>query len=213
MRMPAPDTKSRSPTSPGESSARQRIVAGARHHFLAQGFRGVTMDDLAEELGMSKKTLYAHFASKVALVEAVLHNKLDEVDAELAAMDSTQMSDFPSMLHAMLATLQRQIAEIQPPFLRDIRSETPELFHLVEEKRGNLIQRHFGKLFREGRRTGMIRKDIPTWFIIEIMLAATNAIVNPQRLLQLELTPKTAFTPIIRVLLEGVMTEKGRRQL
>jgi AcrR family transcriptional regulator len=211
--MAATDTKSRPPSSEGEHSARQRIVAGARRHFLAQGFRGVTMDDLAEELGMSKKTLYAHFPSKVALVEAVLHQKFAEVDAELAAIDSTQTSDFPSMLHAMLATLQRQTAEIQPPFLRDIRSETPELFRLVEEKRGDLIQRYFGKLFRDGRRTGMIRKDIPTWLIIEIMLAATNAIVNPRRLLELELTPRTAFIPIISVLLEGAMTEKGRKQL
>jgi AcrR family transcriptional regulator len=211
--MSAIETKSHPPSPPGESPARQRIVAGARRHFLAQGFRGVTMDDLAEELGMSKKTFYAHFPSKVALVEAVMQNKLAEVEAELAALDSAQTPDFPSMLHAMLATLQRQTAEIQPPFLRDIRSETPELFRVVEEKRGNLIERYFGKLFREGRRTGMIRKDIPTWLIIEIMLAATNAIVNPRRLLELELTPKTAFTPIIRVLLEGVMTEKGRRQL
>jgi AcrR family transcriptional regulator len=211
--MSATDTQSRPPSSPGEHSARQRIVAGARRHFLAHGFRGVTMDDLAEELGMSKKTLYAHFTSKVALVEAVMQHKFAEVEAELTAIDSTQESDFSSMLHAMLATMQRQTAEIQPPFLRDIRSEAPEVFRQIEERRGDLIQRHFGKLFREGRRTGMIRKDIPTWLIIEIMLAATNAIVNPKRLLELDLTPRTAFTPIIRVLLEGVMTEEGRRQL
>ena len=43
-----------------------RIVAAARRYFLAHGFRGVTMDDLAAELGMSKKTLYAHFSSKAA---------------------------------------------------------------------------------------------------------------------------------------------------
>jgi AcrR family transcriptional regulator len=207
------DPKSRHPSTPDENAPRQRIVAGARRHFLAQGFRGVTMDDLAEELGMSKKTFYAHFPSKVALVEAVLHHKFAEVEAEFASMDSTQTSDFPSMLHAMLATMQRQTAEIQPPFLRDIRAETPELFRLVEEKRADLIQRHFGKLFREGRRTGMIRKDIPTWLIIEIMLAATRAIVNPQRLLELELTPKTAFTAITTVMLEGVMTDEGRRRV
>jgi hypothetical protein len=57
----------------------------------------------------------------------------------------------------------------------------------------------------------MIRNDIPTWLVIEIMLAATRAIVNPQRLLELELTPKIAFGAITTVLLEGVMTEKGRR--
>lgn len=170
------------------------------------------MDDLAAELGMSKKTLYTHFTSKVALVEAVMRDKFAEVEAELASLDSIQKPDFASLLHAMLATLQRQTAEIQPPFLRDIRNEAPELFRLVEEKRADLIQRHFGKLFREGRRTDMIRKDIPTWLIIEIMLAATRSLVNPQRLLELELAPKAAFSAIITVMLEGVMTEKGRRQ-
>jgi AcrR family transcriptional regulator len=205
-------TKSRQPSARRESKARQRIVAGARRHFLAQGFRGVTMDDLAEELGMSKKTLYAHFVSKVALVEAVMRDKFAEVEAELESLDAERVTDFASLLHAMLATLQRQTAEIQPPFLRDIRTEAPELFRLVEEKRAELIQRHFGKLFREGRRAGMIRKDIPTWLIIEIMLAATRSVVNPQRLLELELTPKAAFSAIISVILGGVMTEKGRRQ-
>lgn len=170
------------------------------------------MDDLAAELGMSKKTLYAHFTSKVALVEAVMRDKFAEVEGELAALDSKQKPDFASLLHAMLATLQRQTAEIQPPFLRDIRTEAPDLFHLVEEKRAELIERYFGRLFREGRRTGMIRKDIPPWLIIEIMLAATRTVVNPQRLLELELTPKAAFSAIITIMLEGVMTEKGRQQ-
>ncbi|HKA32612.1 MAG TPA: helix-turn-helix domain-containing protein, partial [Candidatus Binatia bacterium] len=50
----------------GQSAA--RIVAAARRHFLAHGFRHVTMDDLAAELGASKKTLYASFPSKEALI-------------------------------------------------------------------------------------------------------------------------------------------------
>jgi AcrR family transcriptional regulator len=211
--MPEKEAKSHPIENPGENAARQRIVAGARRHFLAQGFRGVTMDDLAAELGMSKKTLYAHFSSKIALVEAVMRAKFAEVDAELASLEGGQKMDFASLLHAMLATVQRQAAEIQPPFLRDIRTEAPDLFRLVEEQRADLVQRYFGKLFREGRRAGMIRKDIPTWLIVEIMLAATRALVNPQRLLELELTPKIAFSAIITVMLEGVMTTKGREQV
>ena len=53
-------------------ASRQRIVEAARAHFFSHGFRSVTMDDLADELGISKKTLYAHFRSKIALLEAVL---------------------------------------------------------------------------------------------------------------------------------------------
>src|ERR1041384_4810709 len=54
----------RSP-SKSRNAHRQRIVAAARAHFFSHGFRSVTMDDLAAELGISKKTLYAHFPGKM----------------------------------------------------------------------------------------------------------------------------------------------------
>ncbi|MGN6719163.1 MAG: helix-turn-helix domain-containing protein, partial [Candidatus Binatia bacterium] len=50
------------------SEIAERIVSAARAHFFAHGFRSVTMDDLAAELGMSKKTLYAQFPSKTELL-------------------------------------------------------------------------------------------------------------------------------------------------
>src|SRR6266436_5920479 len=61
----------------------QRIVEAARAHFFSHGFRSVTMDDLAAELGISKKTLYAHFASKTVLLEAVLADKFASVGSTL----------------------------------------------------------------------------------------------------------------------------------
>ena len=68
--------KSRGREAESNPSVRQRIVDAARGHFFSHGFRSVTMDDLAEELGISKKTLYAHFPGKFDLLEAVLADKL-----------------------------------------------------------------------------------------------------------------------------------------
>ena len=62
---------------------RQRIVDSARVHFFRHGFRSVTMDDLAQELAISKKTLYAHFPGKIELLEAVLADKFAGVEAKL----------------------------------------------------------------------------------------------------------------------------------
>src|SRR6266702_2427720 len=115
-------------------SGRQRIVEAARAHFFSHGFRRVTMDDLATELGISKKTLYVHFPDK-----------------------------------------------IKPPFVRDIRQKAPDMFKLVERRRAELIERFFGKLFVEGQRTGMVRKDLPAKLMIEILLGAVQAIVNPTK--------------------------------
>jgi TetR/AcrR family transcriptional regulator, cholesterol catabolism regulator len=71
-------------------------------------------------------------------------------------------------------------------------------------------QRYFGKLLGEGRKTGIIRKDIPTPRVIEIFLGAVQAIMNPSKMEELGLTPKTGYAAIIRVVLEGVITDKGR---
>jgi len=46
--------------------------------------------------------------------------------------------------------------------------------------------------------------------MIEILLGATEAIMNPPKMAELGLTPKTGFLTIITVVLEGVLTEKGR---
>ncbi|MFL5331326.1 MAG: TetR/AcrR family transcriptional regulator [Gemmataceae bacterium] len=188
--------------------AQQRIISAARQHFLAHGFRGVTMDDLAAELGMSKKTLYAHFPSKTALVELVLNDKLSEIEAGFDEILG-RGGEFHDTLHDLLATIQRHTAELQPPFVRDMRREAPQVFQTVEKRRGALIEKSFGALFTEGRRTGMVRKDIPVRLMVEVLLAATHAIMNPAQMARLRLTPKIGFTAIIQIVLEGVLTRKG----
>src|SRR3954471_23781581 len=154
---PARSLRSSLPSDATAASARGRIILGAHKHFLSHGFRGVTMDDLAGELGMSKKTLYAHFPSKLALVEAVLRDKADRVEADLARITSDTSGDFLKTLHDLLACLQKHTAEILPPFVRDLRREAPELFKIIEDRRRRMIQRHFGSFFTRGRKLGRVR--------------------------------------------------------
>jgi TetR/AcrR family transcriptional regulator, cholesterol catabolism regulator len=193
-----------------EDPVRRRIVAGARRHFFAQGFRAVTMDDLAGELGMSKKTLYTHFPSKTALLEAVSVDKFRDIERDLGLVTEECSSDFLEALRRMPACIQRHMEEFQPPFLRDAHREAPEVFQRVEARRRNLIQHYFGRLLVEGQRAGIIRKDVPAELIIEILLGATQAIMNPQRLAELDITPKVGFASILTVILEGAVTEEGR---
>lgn len=188
----------------------ERIVLAARAHFFANGFRSVTMDDLAAELGMSKKTLYSQFPSKTELLRAVLLAKFRSVETDLEAVITDSANDASAALHQLLACMQHHTEEIQPPFVRDIRRESPELFQLVEERRRELIQRYFGKIFDHGRRAGIIRKDISSELIVEILLGAVQAVMNPAKIEQLGLEPKTGYGAIVSVILEGVMTEKGR---
>jgi AcrR family transcriptional regulator len=188
---------------------RQRIVDAARAHFFSHGFRSVTMDDLAAEMGISKKTLYAHFPSKIALLEAVLADKFAGVEAKLTEISSAYPHDFPTALHDLLAKMQRELDEIKPPFVRDMRQKAPHVFKTVERRRAALIERFFGKLFIEGQRTGMVRKDVPARLMIEILLAMVQAIMNPPKMEELGMMPKEGFAGILKIVLEGALTGKG----
>ena len=192
-------------------SNRQRIVDAARAHFFSHGFRSVTMDDLAGELGISKKTLYAHFPGKKELLEAVLTDKFAGVEARLKESAQAHSRDFRATLHELLAGTQRELDEIKPPFVRDMRQKAPQVFKVVERRRAALIERFFGKLFTEGQRAGMVRKDVPAKLIIEILLAVIQAILNPAKMEELGMMPKEGFTGILKIVLEGALTGKGRK--
>jgi AcrR family transcriptional regulator len=61
------------PTERQESAKRQQILDGARKVFLAQGFDGASMAEIARTAGVSKGTLYVYFDSKEQLFEAIAH--------------------------------------------------------------------------------------------------------------------------------------------
>ena len=166
------------------------------------------MDDLAAELGMSKKTLYVAFPGKAALLEAVLKDKFREVETDFEHLAKDQAADVEMALHQFLSCIQRHTAEIQPAFVRDIGREAPELFQLVEQKRRELIRRYFGGLFEAGKKAGVIRADIPIHLIIEILLGAVQSIMNPSKLMELGLTVEQGYSSIIRLVLEGALQRR-----
>ncbi len=212
--MPIPVNQQSPASPPGAAAGRNpkaRITVQARDHFLAHGFRSVTMDDLAAELGMSKKTLYAHFPGKGALLEAVVDDKLRSVDEDLRGIVAGAVTDFPMALQQLLACVRKHAEELKPPFVRDLARETPELFQTVQARRRALFHEHFGTLLADGRKDGMIRRDIPVELMVESLLGATEALMNPSKLSELGLTARECLSGVITLFLDGVVTEKGRK--
>jgi AcrR family transcriptional regulator len=194
------------------NSLRSRILAGARAQFFSHGPRRVSMDALAGELGVSKKTLYVYFPTKRALIEEVLQLKLGEVEADLTRIRSRCAANPVRGLSELMTGWRRQIAEVRPSFLRDMQIEAPALFEQFSARRRQLVNRHFGGLLKAGRAAGAIRADIPAGFVVEVLLAAADAIGRPEKFEELELTPREIFSNLTSVLIEGVLTSKGRQR-
>ena len=199
------------PRVPGTDPARARILQSAEERFLEHGFRHITMDDLAAELGMSKKTLYLHFPGKEELLDAVLEARLASIGGEVARLSSDATMDFAARLNAVLGYMSQRMAEIKPPFLHDLRRHAPGTFRKIEEFRGRTIPKLFGRLLEEGTRRGMIRSDVNPRIVVELILNAVQTIVTPEALARLEVSVQEAFCTILNVTLEGIMTDEGRR--
>ena len=129
----------------------------------------------------------------------------------LKEVTRAQPHDFPATLHELLAGTQRELDEIKPPFVRDMRQKAPQVFQVIERRRAALFQRYFGKLLVDGQRAGMVRKDVPANLIIEILLAIVQAIMNPAKMEKLGMMPKEGFAGILKIVLQGALTPKGRK--
>ncbi|MBV8330222.1 MAG: TetR/AcrR family transcriptional regulator [Verrucomicrobia bacterium] len=191
----------------------QRILASARQHFMAHGFKNVTMDDLAAEIGMSKKTLYAHFPSKAVLLKSVLTQKLDEAERTLENILSEKADDFIGALHELAVHIQKQTGEAQPVFVRDLSREEPALADYLIARRRQIVEKTFVKLLACGRDAGHVRTDIPIEFQVEMFLAVLETIAVPKHLAAHDLTLTECLNRILSTFLKGVLTEKGRHNL
>ena len=88
-------------------------------------------------------------------------DKFAGVELKLNEITRAYPHDFSAALHELLVKTLAELDEIKPPFVRDMRQKAPHVFKTVERRRAALIERFFGKLFVEGQRAGMVRKDVP----------------------------------------------------
>ena len=76
---------------------RNQIIRKATEMFLELGFKSVTMDDLAHELSVSKKTIYDLVGKKSTLVELVVQSVIAEIDVEMSDVSSQEFDAITEM--------------------------------------------------------------------------------------------------------------------
>jgi AcrR family transcriptional regulator len=191
------------------ATSRRRILDTARPHLLRSGYSALTMDDLAGEVGMSKKTLYQHFPSKDALVGEVIDELAADMRSAAEALFSDQEMEFTEKLHRFIEGMTRRFVGISPHILRDLQRFAPQLYHRVEELRQKNIPVIFGQLVRQGRAAGMVRDDIDPVFAVNFWRAAVQSLMHPDSLERLELRPDQVFQQGISLFFGGLLTPAG----
>lgn len=184
---------------------KERIVNYARERFFAMGFRSITMEEIATALGLSKKTLYVHFASKNDLVEAILMAKAGRVRAMLDSLLS-EKAPVEQKMATVLETVQRETSEVKPPFLRDLQKHAPEVFAHFRALRAATFPAYFSRIVEEGQREGRIRTDLRPDLVLALLMSSLEGILTPDSLLKLEATPREGIETILKIVFEGLLT-------
>lgn len=195
-----------------EQDIRKRIMEEARELFFRYGFAKVTMDEAAEKLGMSKKTLYKHFPSKDDLLEAVTEDHIKECDDELRALCRAKDGDTLSKFRRLMDYVAAQYSRMSDSLVHDLQRSAPGIWKRVEESRKDHIFTEFSALIKEGRQKGIFRKDVDDRLFILIYFEVAQRILHPETLSGLTYKPAEVFDAVVKVLFEGFLTDKARAE-
>lgn len=201
----------KTPPAPSPDAA-ARILATTRQHLFAYGYSSFTMDDLARELGMSKKTLYVHYASKDAIVEQIIDRFSTEVLAMADAIFADKELSFIEKLRRFTTSMVERFARLNPHMLRDLERSAPHIYRHIEEVRYRNIPHVFGQLLRQGQAAGRVRADLDPAFAIEFWRPAIQGLMHPQTLERLKIRPDQAFTQAINLFFGGLLTPVGHKE-
>ena len=195
-----------------EKEVKERILHQAGEMFLQFGFSKVTMEEIAVELGMSKKTLYRFFPGKEQLLKEMVTGvrcKLEDYVEEL--WGNNEMS-FLEKLKNLMNYISNQSTAFRGPLAHDLQKNFPQLWEEINESRKTHSLYKFNLLISEGIENGVFRKDIDQQIVVLLFMNVFQGILNPDVLSQLPYTANQVFDSIIRVLMEGIFTEEGRNK-
>jgi len=197
--------------SPEPASAQRRILDAARTHLFSYGYNALTMDDLAHELGMSKKTLYLHFPGKDAIIGTIIDEIGRKVREELEAILNQPKLSFPQRLRAIVDVVGPRLALASPAILRELQRYAPLIHRKIDELRQKNIPYIFGRLFRMGIAEGALRADLDPDFAAQFWLQAVKGLVHPDTLAVTHLTPRQTHEKALSLFTGGLLTPAGRK--
>jgi len=191
---------------------RLRILRAARARFFVHGYSRLTMDHLAAELGMSKKTLYVHFSGKDEIIGAVIEDLGAEIREEADSLIRDRRLNLPEKLRGFIESMVERLANLNPRAVRDLQRFAPALHDRLDEMRRKNIPYVFGRLIEEGQMTGLVRTDLPPAFVIGFFLHAMQGLMQPAGLEDLKLNPRDVVANGIDLFFGGLFTPAGRKQ-
>ena len=154
-----------------------RILLKARDLMLQSGLRQVTMDDLAQQLGISKKTIYQYYKDKDDLVKEVVNLELKTHAVSCQACGSNAENAIHEMFLVM-ENMKVMTQTMNPNAMMELEKHFPNAFEIIKNHKDDflfsLIKQNLKKGIEEGCYRANLDIDIITKFRLETVFIAFN---------------------------------------
>jgi AcrR family transcriptional regulator len=190
----------------------ERILDTSFSLFRQFGTRSITMDDISQKMGVSKKTLYAHFADKDELVVNAISRYLLEMDHD-SIENQQKAGDAIEELFLVMQTLDECFRHMNPIILFDIQRFHPRAFQVFQDYKNGGLQHKIRRNLERGVSEGLYRADLDLDIMTQYRVATTMLCFQPDAFP----VAKYEMGQVQRTLLEhylyGLVTEEGYKRI
>ena len=186
-----------------------KIIEQLEDKLFKEGFYKTTMDDVASELGMSKKTIYKFFPSKDDLVMAIAKHFMNSMKNKIVPALNSDKNAIEKLAE-LISILAKASEKISPNRMDEIRKYFPNLWNEIDSFRTKMMFGNITKVIDQGKAEGLFI-DYPTSIIMNVLVASVRNIVNPDFILNHNFSIIEAARFAFKIVIGGIVTDKGKK--
>ena len=187
---------------------RDKIIHKSTELFLTLGFKSVTMDDIANELGISKKTIYVHFSNKSKLVEAVTFHLFDTICDGIDDICDNAPNPIEELYSIKMFVMQHLKNEKTSPQYQ-LKKYYPLIHSQLKFKQFEKMHNSVQESLQQGVNTGVFRDNIDVNFISRMYFTGMTGIKDNMFFPPEEFNMEYLMESYLEYHLRAIVTEKG----
>lgn len=189
--------------------AKSRNTIAKVHDLLMQfGIKSLTMDDIARNLGISKKTIYTFVSDKADLVEKAIIHYMDEDKVVMEKIHDDSENAIEELI-SISKNVSQHLRKMHPSILFDLQKYYPKAYEKFEEYKSEHVMACVKRNLEEGISQGLFRENLNIPIVAKLYVGRIDLIMDPTVFHPSKFDVKDVFYENIRYHIRGIASEKG----